>query len=55
MAAKELQALRFVLKNVSGHGLGMIDPQHIRRFEITSKLMLRVSEPLEARLLKSFL
>ena len=55
VAAKELQALRFVLKIISGHGLGMIDPWCVRWFEITFKLTSRASEPLEARLLKSFL
>lgn len=37
-AAKALQALRFVLKSRGGHGLGMIDPSSIRRFEITPAL-----------------
>ena len=54
-AARALKALRTVVKSRGNSASGaLVDPQHLKRFDMTSRLIQRTSLALESRLLESF-
>lgn len=53
--AQALKALRTVVKSRGNSASGaLVDPQHLKRFDMTSRLIQRTSLALESRLLESF-